>query len=173
MFDTFGEFGSAKELNGKAAELKEAGDRAGLIALAAENGIDREDAEDYMDGTVAELASPVMAAVGKLDVEAGALGLKGILLDWKDAVAEQCMEDGSMQAAVRKKDKHLKNCLAALLKYSFENKVQVSGEVVRVTKVMHNGREEPMRGPVYLGIPDKSQVKKIIRIYYGAEGKEG
>ena len=65
-----------------------------------------------------------------------------------------------------KKDKELKHCMAALIKFSFENKVQVSDEIVDVTKIMHNGQEEQMRKPLYLGVPDNAQAKKIIREYY-------
>ena len=75
MWDKFGEFDSAEELNRAAAAQKAEGDREVLIMLAEENGIDRDDAEDYLDGAVDELATPLMAAVGKLQVEAAALEL--------------------------------------------------------------------------------------------------
>ena len=80
MWDKFGEFDSAEELNRAAAAQKAEGDREALIMLAEENGIDRDDAEDYLDGAVDELATPLMAAVGKLQVEAAALGLGGALV---------------------------------------------------------------------------------------------
>ena len=44
MFDLFGEFDSAEELNLAAAGQREQGDREALISLAKENGIDQEDA---------------------------------------------------------------------------------------------------------------------------------
>lgn len=47
MFDKFGEFDSAEELNKAAEGLKEEGDKESLIELAKENGIDPEDTEDY------------------------------------------------------------------------------------------------------------------------------
>ena len=47
MFEKFGEFNSAEELNKKAAELKTAGELGKLKDLAIENGLDPEDAEDY------------------------------------------------------------------------------------------------------------------------------
>ena len=46
MFDKFGEFDSVEELNKAAAGLKTEGDEESLIALAEENGLTREDAED-------------------------------------------------------------------------------------------------------------------------------
>lgn len=172
MFEKFGEFDSAEELNKKAEELKNGGDRKALIDLAVENGIDKEEAEDYMDGFMEQLANPLMAALGKLNVEEKSLGLNGVLVDWKDAVADLCVEEDGMKEAVRRKGKNLKECMAALLKFAFENKVQVSQEVVKATKVMHNGKLEPMRGPVYLGIPNKSETRRIIREYYGQGGEK-
>ena len=65
MWDKFGEFDSVEELNRAAAGQKEEGDEEALIALAVENGLTKEDALDYMDGVVDELASSLMAAQGK------------------------------------------------------------------------------------------------------------
>ncbi len=166
MFDKFGEFDSAEEMNkAAAAQLKE-GDFEAIKAIALENGIDKEDAEDYMDGYAAELVTPLMAATGKLKMEAADLKVAGILVDWKDSIVELCTEDVQFAAAVRKKGKCLKNCLAELIRYSFENKVQVSDKIVDVTKVMHNGKLEKMRKPLYLGFPSRADVKKIVRKYY-------
>ena len=69
MFDKFGEFDSFEELN-KAAEgfLKE-GDLDSIRALAEENGLDKEEAEDYIEGYVPELATLYSAAFGRLTVE--------------------------------------------------------------------------------------------------------
>lgn len=69
MFDKFGEFDSVEELNRAAAGLRAEGDWKSLRELAKENGIDKEDAEDYIKGDVPELASVSMAAYGKLYVE--------------------------------------------------------------------------------------------------------
>lgn len=171
MFEKFGEFDSVEELNRAAAAQLAEGDKEALIALAMENGIDKEDAEDYIDGCIEELATPLMAAVGKLKLEAEELELKGITLDWKDAVIEECMNNGQMCAAVRRKGKSLRDCMAQLIRYAFENKVQISDKIVSVTKVTHNGKEEAMRKPLYLGVPNKTETKKIIRAYYmGQEG---
>lgn len=166
MFEKFGEFDSVEELNRAAAAQKAEGDEAALVALAEENGIDKEDAEDYMDDCTEELATPLMAAVGKIRVEYESLKLKGILVDWKDVVVDLCTESAELQAAVRRKGKYLRDCMAALIRFAFENKEQISEEVVKATKVTHNGKEEPLRGPLYLGIPNKTQTKKIILDYY-------
>lgn len=166
MFDKFGEFDSVEELNRAAAAQFKEGDEEAIYALAAENGIDKEDADDYMDGMSAELATSLLAAVGKLKIEAADLKLEGIVADWKDTVVEMCTGDKELQAAVRRKGKRLQECLARMIRFAFENKVQVSDKIVKVTKVTHNGKEEALRGPLYLGIPSKVDVKKIILEYY-------
>lgn len=69
MFDKFGEFDSAEELNKAAEGLKEEGDRESLIELAKENGIDPEDAEDYWNSEMQFLAASRVAAIARLKVE--------------------------------------------------------------------------------------------------------
>lgn len=105
MFERFGEFDSAEEINLTAEGLKTEGDMESLLVLAEENGIDKEDAKDYMDGCTEDLATPLMAAFGKLKVESEDLKLNGVLTDWKDNIIDMCTEDKNMQRAVRKKRK--------------------------------------------------------------------
>ena len=69
MFEKFGEFNSAEEINECAAGLKDEGDEKSLYALAEENGLTKEDVEDYLDNCVDELCNTSMAAIGKLEVE--------------------------------------------------------------------------------------------------------
>ena len=59
--------------------------------------------------------------------------------------------------------------MAELIAFSFENKIQVSDKIVKVTKIEHNGKKEPLRGPLYLGVPNNVEVKRIVEKYY----KEG
>lgn len=168
MFDKFGEFDSCEELNAAAAgllaEQNEEG-RQGIIDLAEENGIDKEDAADYIDGMVSELANPLMAAYGKLDVEAKALQPYEIMEDWLQYIRVRCEESGEMAAAVRKKGKSLKGCIGALLKWSFNNQHEVDKDIVKAAGV--NAR-------CTLGIPGMGRAKKIITEYYlgGAENEE-
>lgn len=166
MFDKFGEFDSCEELNRAAAAQKEQGDEEALIALAEENGISREDAEDYYDGCMEQLTTPLEAAVAKLELEVKDLKIAGILEDWKEILIEMCAADTQIAVAVRKKGKRLAECMAALIRYSFENKQQVSDKIVNITTVTHNGKQEKMRGPLYLGVPSRAKVKEIIRNYY-------
>lgn len=166
MFENFGEFDSAEELNRKAMELKEAGKEDELVKLAEENGLTRDDAEDYMDDVTEDLATELQAAAGKIRAEAKNLKIEGILEDWKNAVLDMCIENHDMQAAVRKKGKSLCKCMAKLIKFAFENKVKVSDEIVKNCMVEHDGKQEQMRSPLYLGIPNKAEVKRIVAEYY-------
>ena len=169
LFERFGEFDSVEELNMTAEGLKEEGDLESLKVLAVENGLDAADAEDYANGIVTELSSDLMAEAGKIAVESKALGIDGIMSDWKDTVIEECAEDKAFCAAVRKKGKYLKEYMAKLIQYSFENKVPVSAEILKITKVKHNGKLENFNGSLYLGIPNRMEVRKIARKYYLGE----
>lgn len=166
MFEKFGEFDSAEEINAKAAKLLAEGDMDGIRDLAAENGLMPEDAEDYMGGAFPQLATPVMAAEGKLTAEGKALDLGGILETWRMLILELCAGDRQMCTAVRKRGKNLKDCIAMLVKFSFENKVRVSDAIVDAVEVSRNGKTEPMRKPLYLGVPNNAQAKQLIRDYY-------
>jgi hypothetical protein len=166
MFDKFGEFDSAEEINRAAAAQLVEGDTQAILTIAKENGILPEDANDYIDGTVDALVTPLMAAVGKISLEAKELNLAGVLDDWKDQILSVCMEDIELQFAVRKKGKRLAECMASLIKFSFENKVQVSEKITSITKVQQNRSLVAIRTPLYMGIPTRAQVQRLIRAYY-------
>ena len=157
MFDKFGEFDSAEELNEAAAGLKEEGDEASLYELAKENGIDKEDVEDYLDGVVPELVNPLMAAYGKLKVEAAELKVYEIMEDWIQYVKIRCSEEPAMAVAVRKKGKSLKGCIAELLKWSFKNQYTVNSDILKAAGV---------NTKCTLGIPGMGRAKQIISEYY-------
>lgn len=166
LFEKFGEFDSAEEINRAAAAQLAEGDTEAIYALAKENGIDVEEADDFIDGVTTELCTPLMAANGKLKVEEKELGIQGILIDWVQYIGGRCLEAPEMALAVRRKGKNLRDCMAALIKYSFENKVEVSSKIVEVTKVLNHGKLEQLRGPLYLGMPNRVQAKRIITEYY-------
>ncbi len=173
MFDKYGEFDSADEMNRAAAAQLAEGDTAAVLAIAEENGLDQADAEDYIDGMEPVLASPLMAADGKLTVEAADIGIQeGILSLWLGQIRQLCTEDPALCLAVRKKGKRLAECLAAMIRYSFEHKVRVSDKVVDLVKVQHNGKTVPMQKPLYLGFPDNAKAKELIRDYYLGGGGE-
>lgn len=160
MFDKFGEFNSAAELNLAAAGQKEQGDLEALIALAVENGLDKEDAEDYMDGMVDELATLLTAALGKIKVECEDLKPQEIMEDWVEYIRIRCQESEDMAAAVRKKGKSLKKCVAELLKWSFKNAKEVRRDVSTLAEIKQK---------CTLGIPGMATAKRIITDYYMKE----
>lgn len=169
MFEKFGEFDSAEEMNKKAEELKKAGDTEKIYDLARENGIDKEDAEDFISGFQEKFVSPLMAAAGKIKVESNNLEIAGVLEDWSNVVLRLCAENVQIARKARKKSRSLAGCMAELITFSFENKIEVSDEIVKITKIEHNGKKEPLRGPLYMGVPNNAEVKRIAEKYY----KEG
>lgn len=158
MFEKFGEFDSAEEITGKAAELLSGGDTEAIYALAKENGIDVEEADDFIDGLTKELCGPLMAAYGKLDVEEEELQPYEIMKDWVQYIRARCLEVPEMALAVRRKGKTLRNCIAELLKWSFSNAKDVDKNILKAA-----GISAPR---VTLGIPGMGQAKKIITEYY-------
>lgn len=169
MFEKFGEFDSAEEINRAAAAQLAEGDTEAVIAIAKENGIERLEAEDYIDGINTELVTPLMAALGKLKVEQEEYEIGGILEDWAQQIQSLCIKEEQMRIAVRKKGKSLRDCMAKLIAFAFENKVQVSDKIAKATKVNHNGKMEPVHIPLYIGVPNKKAVDFIVKQYYLGE----
>ena len=112
LYEKFGEFDSAAEINHKAEQLFNAGDLDGLRNLACENGIPDDFAEMYISGEIAELCDDQTAAVGKIDMEVDELQLSEILIDWADYIKAQCMTDDLFCRQVRRKGKNLEICIA-------------------------------------------------------------
>lgn len=153
MFDKFGEFDSVEELNRAAEGLKNEGDTESIYTLAAENGIDRDDVSEYIDGYAPELASLYMAAVGRIDVQEAEnakkdlmtrMALKTITMTLKGMIQED-----AMAAAVMRKGKRVKDIYDAMRQDASKNK---SGNMAVVC-----GTDEDLRN--------------IIRAYF-MEGKD-
>ncbi|MBD5524547.1 MAG: hypothetical protein HDR04_09020 [Lachnospiraceae bacterium] len=163
MFERFGEFDSADEINATAEGLLKEGDTESLYILAEENGLDREEAEDYINGDVTELTNALMAAYGKLDIENAELKLKEIMEDWLTYIRVECSENPKMAAAVRRKGKSLKGCIGAMMAWSFKHQIPIEKEIIKEAGVN--------AGRVTMGIPGNGTAKKIIQEYY--LGKQG
>lgn len=157
MFDKFGEFDSWEEINEAAAAQLEEGDHEAIFTIAEENGIDKEDAQDYIEGYMERLVNPIVAANGKLDVEAAELKPEEIMEDWLTYIRIRCLEDEQMALAVRRRGKSLKGCIAELLKWSFKNAKDVDKDVAKAAGITAR---------VKLGIPGMGRAKKIITEYY-------
>lgn len=163
MFDKFGEFDSAEELNREAEALRAAGDEKSLKELAKENGLDPEDAEDYMDGYEETLATVLTAAAGKLRIEAEDLKLKSILRDWVDELLILCVDDPELVKAVRRKGKTLTGYMAALVDAGWKDRVEVDSRITDQTKQV----KSIMRNhALSIGMPDKRTRKQIAYAYY-------
>lgn len=127
MFEKFGEFDSAEELNRAALAQRNEGDAEAVRALAEENGLDPEDAEDFLDGAEDFLVLPFNAAVGKLTVESKELKLEGVLEDWVNDLIDLCSEDNELSLAVRKKGKELAEYIARIIDEGYEHRITVDG----------------------------------------------
>ena len=119
MWDRFGEFDSAEEINELAMNLRRESDQESLRELAKENGIDEDMVEAFMDGDVLFLCTDMTAAIGKIEIEAAELKPLDIMADWVEYLKARCFEDAETAKAVRRKKKSLKGAIAALLKWSF------------------------------------------------------
>lgn len=163
MFDRFGEFNSAEEINETAVNLRKEGDTGSIRILSRENGIDEEIAEAFIEGGILYLCDTMSAAIGKVDVEASKMQAEEIMADWAEYIKSKCFDDESMAKAVRGKGKSLKGCIGALLEWSFRNQIPVDKDILEAAGVR--------AGRCTLGIPGMGTAKKIITDYY--LGKEG
>ena len=157
MFEKFGEFDSYEEINRAAAAQLQEVDSEAIYMIAKENGIDREDAEDFINRALDDLATPLTAAYGKLQVEAEELEPYEIMADWLEYIRMRCAENSEMALAVRKKGKSLKGCIADLLTWSLKNARPVDPDILKACKINYK---------VTLGIPGMGRAKQIITEYY-------
>lgn len=167
MWDKFGEFDSAEEINRAAAAQFAEGDVESLKLLACENGIDEADVEDYVDGQVDELTTPVLAAIGKLDMEIVELHITGVLLDWTEELKALCTREEAIARAVRKKGKDLAGYIALIAETGYKNRAVVDRKIVEKTTEVKKivGNHE-----FSIGIPTRAERKEIIKSYYMGEG---
>ncbi len=115
MFDIFGEFNTAGELNQAAAGLLAENDTKNILVLAKENGIDEEIAQAFAEGLIPFIADIMSAAIGKLTVEKEKISSKMPVRPIVDYLSSLCMDD-SFAAIVRSKEKNLKVCIDSVEK---------------------------------------------------------
>ena len=126
MFEKFGEFDSVEELNRAAEGLKKEGDMEALKALAEENGIDREDVEDYIDNWTDSLTNVSSAAFGRLKLErrdsekynAAERAAVNVIITMAEGM---CMRE-DFAAAVMKKGKRIHGIYEAMKNAASEHK---------------------------------------------------
>ena len=176
MFEKYGEFDSAGEINQKAEELFNAGDLEGIRALAAENGIPVEYGQMYCDGDMPILCDILTAAIGKLDMEEQDIVMAGVMEDWLRYIQTQCGESEAMAAAVRRKGKSLRECLANMFLWSLLNQKAIDKGILETTEKMIKDRKIDLKKqtgmePRWLkytkiGIMNMSTAYDLIREYY-------
>lgn len=155
MFDKFGEFNSVEELNKAAEGLKAEGDTKSLLELAKENGIDKEDCEDYINDLTDALATPAMAAMGRLEVERREIlkdkdvNRKMIRMTIWQFVSAMAAEP-EMQAAIMKKGKRIEG----------------------IYKALEDGARKHKSGNCGVSHGTDRELQEIIRAYY-ISGKAG
>jgi hypothetical protein len=162
-------FKTVKELNIVAAVMKIDRNLTGLIELAEKYGLEKEDAEDYMDSDDPEdcLCNATMAAIGRLNMEEQDLHLESQMKDWKDFIvqmltdypADHAGEDRDTLAnAVFNPDKKLLDVLAAGLKLSSENRITVDMRIIKAAGLPESA--------AYIGMCGRDDLKRIILDYY-------
>lgn len=160
MFDVFGDFNSAEDINVAAATLLEEGRVSDVVKLGLENGLDKDDIQDYTDGVVTELCTPLMAAIGKLNVEAKELKLPATLEGMVSMIIDMATSDKVLAKDIRKTGKKLVDVLAKIVKLSSQNRVQLPKELTKAAGIPAN---------TFVGDVDQATFKKTVREYY-AEG---
>lgn len=165
MEHKFGVFNTVEELNRAAAAQKAEGDLEALIGLAVENGLEKEDAEDYMDDCEDCLCTPYMAAIGKLNMEAEELGLKSQLKDWKDYIIQIASEyeGDALNNAIFSPDKHLLDVMAAGMKKASQNRITVDMKIIKAAGLPDSA--------AYIGMCGRDELRKIVLDYYLGEKK--
>ncbi len=158
MFDRFGEFNSAAEINETAVNLRREGDLQGLKVLAAENGIDADETEAFAGGAMLFLCDDMTAALGKIEVEAKEMDCAEIMADWVEYIKVQCIESQEMAEAVRRQGKSLAGCIAKLLEWSFKHQHAIDKGILKEAGVSASR--------CTLGIPGMGTAKRIISGYY-------
>lgn len=158
MFERFGEFDSAEEINETAVNLRKEGDTESLMALAEENGIDKDTLEAFLEGELLYLCDEMSAAIGKIDIEAKEVKCAEIMGDWVEYIKNQCFERPEVARAVRRKGKNLSGCIAEIMTWSFKHQTEVDKNIMKAAGVT--------AGRCTLGIPGMARAKQIITKYY-------
>ena len=159
MFDGFGEFNSADEINLAAEGLIFEKDIESLYKLAEENGIERYCCDIAIESNTPIICDTVSAAIGKLDIESHEMKLKELMVDWVEYIKEQCFENEAVAKNVRNSKYHLEECISRILAWSFKNAEEVPKKICEAAGIKNAN--------VKFGIPGMKTVKKIIDEYYG------
>lgn len=159
IFTQFGEFDSADEINEAAKNQRDQGDFEAIREIAAENGLDPVDAEDFITGDWDKLCSVTSAALGKISIESDALRITGIMNDWIRYIQMCISESQVFASAVRSKKKSLAGAIGAILKASEALMEEVDEAILDAAGIN-------FKGQVKFGIPEEAKVREIVKKYY-------
>ena len=175
LFEEYGEFDSAAEINKKAEELFGEGDVDGLRTLACENGIPDDYIEMYIGMEIDQLCDDLTAAVGKIDMEVDEMEPVEILSDWADYIRAQCMEDDLFCRQVRRKGKSLEGCIAEIAIWSMINAKPLPPKVTAAMEKAADSHKSELKAAgiekrwlqyTRTGAPGSARTRQIIREYY-------
>lgn len=167
LFEKYGEFDSAEEINRAAAAQKAEGDFEAVYQIAEENGIDRDDAQAFIDGEEEELCNDLMAAYGKLKVEAEYYEFKGVMEDWLSELRQECTDSPELARNVRRKGRSLAGYAVRLIEDSFHNKVIVHKDIQN--KCSKAIKDIMGTHPLTIGSTNLKGRKRIMKSYYGGD----
>ena len=159
MYEKFGEFDSADEINRAADAQKAEGDELAVLAIAKENGIDEDDARDYLAGDLPTLCTPISAAIGKIELEAGELQIFGPFEDWKEMLLEMVTEEKELAAGVRRKGKSLCECFGKLVYEESRNRKNADSRILKASGISLN--------TLPVSTMSRIQQRDFMRAYYG------
>ena len=159
IFTKYGNFNSADEINEAAKNQLAQGDTEAIREIARENGLDPEDAEEFITGGWDRVCSETSAALGKITIEEDSMTISGIMHDWIRYIQLCISESKEFAIAVRRSDKSLAGALGAILKASEELMEEVDDAILEAADVH-------FKGQVKFGIPEEAQVREIVKAYY-------
>ena len=158
MFEKFGEFGSADEINRAAEAQFLEGDFDAIRALAEENGLDPQDTEDYIEGDLDSLTTVRDAALGKISLESQEPYAKtNTMTDWTMQLITMISKEDEVAGAVRGKGKTLKGMYTHILKWSFKHQKEIDKEILKEAGITYRVSD---------GNPSMAQARQLIRAYY-------
>ena len=163
LFEKFGEFDSAEEINRAAAAQKAQGDDKALKILAAENGIDEMDAEDFIAGDIPELCTDLSAAIGKLEVEKNYIDITDMTYGaWAAAIQIMLTDDPELCKAYRKKGKKLAVILGMATVKCSKTRTNAPKLIVDEAKKLDGSIPYPLA----MGAISIADFKQLVRAYY-------
>lgn len=163
LFEKFGEFDSAEEINRAAKAQLEQGDTEAVKLIAWENGIDEMDAEDFISGDLPELCTELSAALGKLEIEKTYLDIKDMTYgSWVAAIQIMLSENPELCRAYRRKEKRLAVILAMATVKCSKTRTNAPHMIVEEAKKL----DKNIPSPLPMGAISIGDFKQLVREYY-------